>query len=295
MAQNLNSCQESEQDESSEVNSSDSSSNSDNSPSYDILYGAYVEMHEELKKLAKKYMNKKRLILEHEKKIYELQSLIDELNLENETLDLIHANSSCNCTTNLSETPTCENCNVLNVEKFVLKNKIAKFTYSSHNLNNLLPASRNVGYMHAKKSKSNMNQVVYAKMSHQKLSTCFYCGLHGHTSISCNVRMHGIPSGQYMWIQNEQVPFVTRKKGPNITWVRRSSFIDSSPKEKKKSLMYKIAKAKCLRLGILCFKGVLLLKMIKAKFKNLKKGQRICDIWKASNILIMMGNGKAKE
>ncbi|KAF1881690.1 hypothetical protein Lal_00032159, partial [Lupinus albus] len=50
MVQNLNSCQESEQDESSEVNSSDSSSNSDYSPSYDILYGAYVEMHEELKK-----------------------------------------------------------------------------------------------------------------------------------------------------------------------------------------------------------------------------------------------------
>ncbi|KAF1872205.1 hypothetical protein Lal_00039367 [Lupinus albus] len=119
-----------EQDKSSEVNSSDSSSNSDYSPSYDILYGAYVEMHEELKNL----------ILEHENKISELQSLIDELNLENETLDLIYAISSCNCTTKLSETPTCENCNVLNAENSVLKNKIAKFTYSSHNLDNLLAA-----------------------------------------------------------------------------------------------------------------------------------------------------------
>ncbi|KAF1867863.1 hypothetical protein Lal_00012759 [Lupinus albus] len=61
-----------EQDESSEVNSSDSSSDFNNSPSYDILYGAYVEMHEELKKLAKKYMNKKRIILENEKKYFEL-------------------------------------------------------------------------------------------------------------------------------------------------------------------------------------------------------------------------------
>ncbi|KAF1872183.1 hypothetical protein Lal_00039343 [Lupinus albus] len=76
--------------------------------------------------------------------------------------------------------------------------------------------------MHAKKSKSNMNQVVYAKMSHQKLPTCFYCGLHGHTSISCNVRMHGIRSGQYLWIQKGQVPLVTNKKGPNITWVPKT-------------------------------------------------------------------------
>ncbi|KAF1883563.1 hypothetical protein Lal_00037529 [Lupinus albus] len=154
MVQNLNSCQESEQDESSEVNSSDSSYNSDNSPSYDILYGAYVEMHEELKKLAKNYMNKKRLILELEKKISELQSFIDELNLENETLDLIYANSSCNCTTKLTETPTCKNCNVLNAENSVLKNKIAKFTYSSHNLDNLLAASRNVGVLLSKMRKA---------------------------------------------------------------------------------------------------------------------------------------------
>ncbi|KAF1862526.1 hypothetical protein Lal_00024428, partial [Lupinus albus] len=148
----------SEQYESSEVNSYDSSSNSDNSPTYDILYSAFVEMHEELEKLAKKYLDKKRLIIEHEKKIYELQSSIDELKLDNETLDLIYANSSCNCTTKLSETSTCENCKVLNAENFVLKNKFAKFTYSSHNLDNLLAASRNVGnrsglgYMHAMKS-----------------------------------------------------------------------------------------------------------------------------------------------
>ncbi|KAF1867883.1 hypothetical protein Lal_00012779 [Lupinus albus] len=158
------SCQEGEHDESSEVNSSYSSSNSDNSPMHDILYGAYYEMHEELKKLAKNYMDKKRLILEHEKKIYELQFFIDELKLENETLDLIYANSSCNFTTKLSETSTCEKCKVLNAENYILKNKFAKLTYSSHNLDNLLAASRSVGnlsgldYMHAKKSKSSMNQ-----------------------------------------------------------------------------------------------------------------------------------------
>ncbi|KAF1866012.1 hypothetical protein Lal_00041710 [Lupinus albus] len=99
MAQNMNSYQVSEQDESSDVNSSDSSSNSDDSLTYDIIYGTYVEMHEELKKLAKTYADRKMLILEHEKKICELQTIIDELKLENETLDLIYANSSCHYST----------------------------------------------------------------------------------------------------------------------------------------------------------------------------------------------------
>ncbi|KAF1864851.1 hypothetical protein Lal_00031814 [Lupinus albus] len=102
------------------------------------------EMREELEKLAKKHLDKKRLILEHEKKFFELQSFIDELKLENETLDLIYFNSSCNCTTKLSETSTCENSKVLNAENSILKNKFEKFTYSSHNLDNLLAASRNV-------------------------------------------------------------------------------------------------------------------------------------------------------
>ncbi|KAF1862977.1 hypothetical protein Lal_00018821 [Lupinus albus] len=121
-------------------------------------------------------MDKKRLILEHEKKISKLQSFIDELKLENETLDLIYFNSSCNCTTKLSETPTCENCNVLNAENFVLKNKIAKLTYSSHNFNILLDAFRNIGsrsglgYTYAKKSKSNMNQRGSGRSSDRELS-----------------------------------------------------------------------------------------------------------------------------
>ncbi|KAF1864910.1 hypothetical protein Lal_00031875, partial [Lupinus albus] len=149
-------------------------SNYDDSPTFDILYVAYVEMHEELKNLAKKYLNKKRLILEHEKEICEFQYFIDDLKLENETLDII-----CMLT---------------------LHNKIAKFTYSSHNLDNLLATSRIVGnrsglgYMHANKRKSNMKQVIYAKMSHKKLPSCFYCGLHGHNSISYEVIMHGITS-----------------------------------------------------------------------------------------------------
>ncbi|XP_019420728.1 PREDICTED: zinc finger CCHC-type and RNA-binding motif-containing protein 1-like [Lupinus angustifolius] len=81
MVQKLNYCNVREQDESSEVNSSYSSSNSDDSPMYDILYSAYSEIHEELQKLAQKYANRKKLILEHEKKICELRSFIDELKL----------------------------------------------------------------------------------------------------------------------------------------------------------------------------------------------------------------------
>ncbi|KAF1886060.1 hypothetical protein Lal_00021341 [Lupinus albus] len=71
MAQNLNSCQASEQDKCSQ--------------------------------LAKKYLDNKMLILEHEKKICELQAFIDDLKLQNEILDLIYANCSCDFTTNLKD------------------------------------------------------------------------------------------------------------------------------------------------------------------------------------------------
>ncbi|KAF1885992.1 hypothetical protein Lal_00032302 [Lupinus albus] len=35
-------------------------------------------------------------------------------------------------------------------------------------------------------------------------------------------KMHGIPSGQYLWIQKGQVPLVTNKKGPNIILVPKT-------------------------------------------------------------------------
>ncbi|KAF1862603.1 hypothetical protein Lal_00014143 [Lupinus albus] len=44
-----------------------------------ILYGAYVEFHEELKKLAKINADRKRLILVYEKQILEMRKFIDEL------------------------------------------------------------------------------------------------------------------------------------------------------------------------------------------------------------------------
>ncbi|XP_019442312.1 PREDICTED: uncharacterized protein LOC109347034 [Lupinus angustifolius] len=53
MAQNSNSCEVSEQDEPSEIYSYDCSSNSNISLMYNMLYDAFVEMHEEVKMLAK--------------------------------------------------------------------------------------------------------------------------------------------------------------------------------------------------------------------------------------------------
>ncbi|KAF1888974.1 hypothetical protein Lal_00039573 [Lupinus albus] len=44
-----------------------------------------VKLHEELKKLAKIYADRKRVILVHEKKIIEMHKFIDELQFQNET------------------------------------------------------------------------------------------------------------------------------------------------------------------------------------------------------------------
>ncbi|KAF1881703.1 hypothetical protein Lal_00032174 [Lupinus albus] len=73
-------------DELSEVKSYETSScsSSDNSPTYDELYSAFVELHEELKNLVRVSVDRKRLILLHEKKIANIQKEIDEIKLENE-------------------------------------------------------------------------------------------------------------------------------------------------------------------------------------------------------------------
>ncbi|KAF1862495.1 hypothetical protein Lal_00024451 [Lupinus albus] len=80
---------------------------SSNSPTYDELYNAFVELHEELKKVAKINVDCKRVILLHEKKIGSMQKEIAELKLENETLDLIYSSASCICSTKVIETPEC--------------------------------------------------------------------------------------------------------------------------------------------------------------------------------------------
>ncbi|KAF1867996.1 hypothetical protein Lal_00042390 [Lupinus albus] len=94
-----------------EVNSYDSSSCScsSNSPTYDELYNAFVELHEELKKVAKVNVDRKRIILLHEKKIVSMQKEIDELKLENETLDVIYSSASCIFSTKVIETPSSHN------------------------------------------------------------------------------------------------------------------------------------------------------------------------------------------
>ncbi|KAF1885805.1 hypothetical protein Lal_00042674 [Lupinus albus] len=84
---NQDPCNLSEQGESSEEQSSET--NYENSPTYDELYGAYVNLHEELKKLVRIIIDRKRVILLHEKKLVEIQKELDELKLENETLDLL--------------------------------------------------------------------------------------------------------------------------------------------------------------------------------------------------------------
>ncbi|KAF1879747.1 hypothetical protein Lal_00039763 [Lupinus albus] len=70
---------------------------------------------------------------------------MDELKIENETLDLIYSSASCMCSTKVIETPICETCWELKMENDELKNKITKFTYNSQNLNRLLASSKNIG------------------------------------------------------------------------------------------------------------------------------------------------------
>ncbi|KAF1888318.1 hypothetical protein Lal_00043187 [Lupinus albus] len=125
---------------------SDTSSTSDDLPSYDVLYIAYVELHEELKKLARINIYKKREILRNEKKLSQLQKELDELKFENETLDLIYSCNTCNCSAyNLCQKPVCETCEILQEDNFKLKEKLERLTNSKQQLDTLLSQTRNVG------------------------------------------------------------------------------------------------------------------------------------------------------
>ncbi|KAF1891550.1 hypothetical protein Lal_00015147 [Lupinus albus] len=123
-------------DKQSEVNSYETSScsSSENSPTYDELYNAFVELHEVLKKLARINVDRKILIILHENNVSNMQKELDDLKLENETLDLIYSCASCNCSTKIIEAAICEKWQILDAENSVLKNKMTKFTYSRQNL-----------------------------------------------------------------------------------------------------------------------------------------------------------------
>ncbi|KAF1894577.1 hypothetical protein Lal_00031397 [Lupinus albus] len=58
------------------------------------MMNVLVELHEELKKLARINVDRKRIILLHEKNIIDMQKELDELKLEHETLDLNYACAS---------------------------------------------------------------------------------------------------------------------------------------------------------------------------------------------------------
>ncbi|KAF1877038.1 hypothetical protein Lal_00033591 [Lupinus albus] len=62
-------------DKQSKTNSYETSScsSSENSPTYDELYNAFVELHEELKKIARVNVDRKRITILREKKIKDLQ------------------------------------------------------------------------------------------------------------------------------------------------------------------------------------------------------------------------------
>ena len=220
-------------EESSESDKSDpsnvSDSESENSPTYEMLYSAYVELHEELKKLAKINVERKRIILLHEQKIIEMQKELDELKLENETLDLIYANSLCNCSSKMTMKTNCENCMFLEEENHMLKERIANFTKCSHELDNMLSSQRAIGnrtglgYVKNRK-KSYKKHVDFSNVSYAKSPTCFYCGVFGHTSNKCHIRLKGVPNGNYIWIVKGKDPYATNHQGPKTTWVPKTCF-----------------------------------------------------------------------
>ena len=225
-----------DEEESSSIKSSENvnevdylsdASSSSNSPSFNELYNVYVEMHKELKKLAKINVERKNFIMKQHEKIIELQKDLEELKLQNETLELIYANSTCNCELKSNETPSCENCKSLEKEVFNLNDRLARLMKGDTSLDHLLSTQRNnsnrSGLGYTKPKKRNYRKVGgFSKNKISKNPTCHYCGIFGHTTNKCNIKKFGIPSGEYIWIVKGTSPHANNK-GPKTTWVPKST------------------------------------------------------------------------
>ena len=117
----------------------------DLSPTYDELQDAFEELHDESIRLAKLVSTSKKTILILEDKISILNKEVEDLKIENETLGLIDANSSCpTCMTHehASTLSSCQSCKVFKKEIEDLNNILAKFTFGRDNLNILLGKQR---------------------------------------------------------------------------------------------------------------------------------------------------------
>ena len=158
-----------------------------------------------------------------------MQKYVDELVLQNETLDLIYANASCNCELKLQDIVHCEKCKLYEKEISDLKRKLASLE-SQNNLNNLLKNSRNVGnrsglgYKQTKTNRKLTYQKVgsFTKNRFYTKPTCFYYGVYGHTTNVCKIKLYGVPSGRYVWVVKDKVA-QTNQKGPINDWVPKSS------------------------------------------------------------------------
>jgi len=207
------------------VTYSDSDSDSE-FPAYNALYDAYVEMHKELQKLAKINIDRKRIILEHEAKILEMQKFIDELKLENETLDLIYSNASCDCEQKMKPSTKCESCKHFEKEVFDLKTKLASFTKGDMHLNKLLANQRGntnktgLGYQKLKNCKYRKLSI-FSKFDYSKKPTCYNCRLFGHTTSSCNIKLKGVPNGSFVWIK-KGINHYANHSGPKTIWVPKT-------------------------------------------------------------------------
>jgi len=111
------------------------SSNLDSTISVDELQYAFNDLHKECIKLAKLFSSNKKDISNIEKEISKLNKELKEFKLENETLGLIDANSSCTkCLMyeNAIKSYSCSSCNKFEKEINGLKNTLAKFTFGKN-------------------------------------------------------------------------------------------------------------------------------------------------------------------
>jgi hypothetical protein len=120
----------------------------------------------------------------------------------------------------LNKSHTCTSCDSHLKKIDDLNNVLAKFTMGRDNLNILLGKQG----CHFKKTGLGYNpsnqQRLYKNffVSSSTFITCHYCGLKGHSAITCNARKKGVPQGKKVWVPKGTLT-KTNSQGPKKPWV----------------------------------------------------------------------------
>ena len=196
-------------------------------PTYDELYDAFKELHDEWMKIGKKNVCLKKKMVELKNENESLSAKITYLELENKTLNDIVALS--NEKPNTSHEHLESHIDDLKNENEMLKKKsnelneiVLKFINGQKMLDNMLNSKKYIfdkgglGYKPNLKQKYNKNYFVKATSISDHKIVSHHCNQDGHMKNKCPIKRNAYYGAKCIWVPKG---IITNTQGPKSIWV----------------------------------------------------------------------------